>query len=396
MRILYIATDVVVPAKKGSSTHTIEVASSLEREGHEVNVLSRRGKHQSEREKIQKVNFIRVYRGILMPIEPKNPNQQSTNRNGSRLPRIVVSLVYDLFLRMIHAPYCAFKAIQLDNDIDFDVFLERGSSMGAGAIAAKLRHKPLVTELIDRNHSKISLLIAEKILAYRPDIPKISKPPHILEIVPAGANTELFQPKTGQEQEKNFVGYAGSFRSWHGVETILEAARLVIEQEEKARFILVGPASAEAKKSAKDLCLGGVVNFTGGIDYPKMPATLSECNLLLAPFNPGKDTYMKKHGFIFSPLKIFEYMALERTVIASEVDTVKDVICNNRTGVLVPPGDPEALASAIINLLHNPIHARRLSKRARKEVCKRYSWQAFSRRLDKILEGCSRNRPQEG
>ena len=386
MRVLYIATDVELPSKKGSSTHTLEVALGLQALGCRVHVLYRRPSRESKtKDHIQGIDLTRIYRGVIAPLGGKGAPSDAGSGGGT-----FVRWLYDLYLMLVHAPFSALQAVRIAREDSVDAIIERGSSLGAGALTAVVLGKPLVTEVIDYRHSRISLKLSGIAIAYRRDILKVDLPPDRLEIVPAGANTGLFAPRRG---ESELIGYAGSFRPWHGVEDLIAAARILKERRIGVRFLLVGPGNESAKALARQSGVDDIMNFTGGLPYEELPEALGACGILVAPFNPEKDPYMKIHGFIFSPLKIFEYMSLSKAVIASDLAKIREVISDEKTGLLVQPGDPEGLADAIERLVSRRAESTRIGKRARRTIITLYSWD----RLSKLILGAlSRTMVEQG
>ena len=381
MKILYVATDVVVPSDKGSSTHTIEVSSSLSLLGNEVHVLSRRkSREQVPTESIRGAIFHRIFRGLALPLEMRHRRTSSSGRRRSSL----IGFFHDVFLSLIHAPFCAFLAIQIIRREKVDVILERGSSLGAGGLASLLSGKPMVLEIIDYRHSRLSIKVARKTIAYRPDIPKSNIPPHLLRIVPAGANTEMFV-EGKQSPEIDLVGYVGSFRPWHGVDDLVKAARILKDGGQVAQFIMVGPGYESTMDLARNLGISDLFTFMGGLPYEQIPTILERCGIVVAPFDPSKDSYMSEHGFIFSPLKIFEYMSMAKAVVTSDVEKVREIVNDHRNGLLVDPGSPDQLADRIEELIMNPALAVRMGKRARADIVARYSWARLSSMILRTL-----------
>jgi glycosyltransferase involved in cell wall biosynthesis len=79
-----------------------------------------------------------------------------------------------------------------------------------------------------------------------------------------------------------------------------------------------------------------------------------------------------------SPLKLFEYMAAGRPIVASALESVEEVVEDERTALLVPPSDPDALASALARLADDPGLAERLGAAAREAVTP-FAWRARAR-----------------
>ena len=90
--------------------------------------------------------------------------------------------------------------------------------------------------------------------------------------------------------------------------------------------------------------------FTGAVRPADVPALLHECGAATAPYpaeEDGRDDY-------FSPLKIYEYMAAGMPIIASSVGQIPSILDDGRTGILVPPSEPAALAAALTRVADDP------------------------------------------
>jgi len=295
--------------------------------------------------------------------------------------------IYDLFLHVVHAPYCAYRSIGIIRKDHIDSVLERASSLGAGAVAAYLTGRPLVVEVIDQRHTRLSLKLAGKVITYRPDVLKRDLPPHLLKIVPAGANTEMF--KYSRNRDHDAVGYVGSFRTWHGVEDLIRSVAILKGRKEIIELVMIGPGYEDSERLARDLGVLSLIEFTGGLPYSQVPRLLERCAIAAAPFDPSKDEYMGEHGYIFSPLKVFEYMAMGKAVVSSDLGKIREVIYDGKTGLLVQPGSPEEIAEKIALLVHNPGKGIRMGKRARKLIEARFSWNTLSLTVSKVLSELS-------
>ena len=86
--------------------------------------------------------------------------------------------------------------------------------------------------------------------------------------------------------------------------------------------------------------------------------------------------------YFTSPLKLFDYMAAGVPIVATDVPALREVLVDGENALLVPPGDPEALAGAIDWILGDPALAERLRRRAFAEVAD-YTWE---RRAERIIE----------
>jgi glycosyltransferase involved in cell wall biosynthesis len=101
---------------------------------------------------------------------------------------------------------------------------------------------------------------------------------------------------------------------------------------------------------------------------------LAGADAAVAPY-PGDDANY------FSPLKVFEGMAAGLPVVASRVGQLPELIRDGRTGLLVAPGDPEALAASLVELAHAPARRARIGAAAREHVLREHTWDGVVRRV---------------
>jgi glycosyltransferase involved in cell wall biosynthesis len=83
-------------------------------------------------------------------------------------------------------------------------------------------------------------------------------------------------------------------------------------------------------------------------------------------------------------MKVFEYMASGKAIVASRVGQVADVIEDGENGILVEPGDPVQLSDALIRLLQNPAERKRLGTNARQQAVANHSWEKYIQQLEDI------------
>jgi glycosyltransferase involved in cell wall biosynthesis len=121
------------------------------------------------------------------------------------------------------------------------------------------------------------------------------------------------------------------------------------------------------------------VTFTGLVEPARVPELLARADILVLP-NPASAISTR----YTSPLKLFEYMAAGRPIVSSDLPSIREILRDNVNALLVAPGDPMALASAIDRLLRDPALAARLARTALDEVPS-YSWQRRAERLETLF-----------
>jgi glycosyltransferase involved in cell wall biosynthesis len=179
----------------------------------------------------------------------------------------------------------------------------------------------------------------------------------------------------------NVVGYAGHLYAWKGVHVLLEAlARLP-----DVRGVIIGgheqePDLARARDRAQQLGLTSRVEFSGLVPPTAVATHLERAGILVLP---NLATTMSTR--FTSPLKLFEYMAAGRAIVASDLPAIREVLQHERNALLVPAGDAVALADTIQRLLADPSLAHRLAQAAFEDV-EAFGWDRRAERLTPVLE----------
>jgi glycosyltransferase involved in cell wall biosynthesis len=176
------------------------------------------------------------------------------------------------------------------------------------------------------------------------------------------------------------VAYAGHLYAWKGVDVLLEALARV----PGAHGLVVGghrrePDLARLQDLAQRLGLAARTTFTGLVEPRTVPELLGRAAVLVLP-----NTTSTISARYTSPLKLFEYMAARRPIVASDLPAIREVLCDDVNALLVPPGDAAALAGAIGRLLGDPALASRLA-RAAHEAVPQYSWDRRAARLEALF-----------
>lgn len=119
------------------------------------------------------------------------------------------------------------------------------------------------------------------------------------------------------------------------------------------------------------------MTFTGAIPHSEVPEYLAACDILVSsqiPIVEGFDYHQ-------SPVKIFEYMAMGKSIIASNLEQIGRILKDEETTLFVEPGNINQLAKGILRLVDDKKLAKRLGKKAREEVIKNFTWQKNAERV---------------
>ncbi len=201
-----------------------------------------------------------------------------------------------------------------------------------------------------------------------------------VHILPNGVNPRRFRPDVLSARPAArgvfTVGFCGNLKPWHGVSVLMNAFETLHRRREDTRLLVVGegPARQTIEAELSRSGIGAAVEMTGRVSSDEVPGLLASMDVATAPYPQIDDFY-------FSPLKLFEYMAAGVPVIASRIGQLDEVIEDDVTGILCPPGDADALALALERLMDDPSRRRRLAAAARETVLREHTWDAVVRRV---------------
>ena len=176
------------------------------------------------------------------------------------------------------------------------------------------------------------------------------------------------------------AAYAGHFYPWKGADVLVEALARVPEM----RGLLIGGHPGESDEArlralAHRHGIGDRITFTGMVPKREVSRLLLDASVFVVP---TIDTPSARYT---SPLKLFEYMALGRPVVISDLPPVREWVEDGRNAVLVPPGDAEGLAVGLRRVLADQAAADRMAQVAFNEA-PMYSWARRAERLELLLQ----------
>jgi glycosyltransferase involved in cell wall biosynthesis len=192
-------------------------------------------------------------------------------------------------------------------------------------------------------------------------------------------------------QDAFIVGYLGRFVGGledmdKGIGALVEAAILLAQQPagHPVRLALVGGPDSYVEGVRKRLAEAGLppefLLYPGQSAPADVPGYLSAFDVCVIP-SPWNEFF----AYYTSPLKLFEYMASGRPIVASDLPSTAEILRDGGNALLVPPSDPAALAAALRRLQGDPALAGRLSDRALEDV-QAYTWDARARSILAFIE----------
>jgi len=376
LRILYAALDQSVPGTLGGSVHVQSVAEGLAALGHDVHVAVQPGGTWPAG---------RVHWHAMGP--PAGRAQLRWLRRGA-----VRALGRDMRADVIIERYYNFggEGIGAAHDLGIPAVLEVNAPIVDFPGSAKSRvDSALLVQPFRRWRDRLCRMTTLFVTPTADILPAWIDRRSVLEIE-WGADTNHFRPDAAgtppfaPDPNRTLCVFAGAFRSWHGAIHLSAAlARLHAAGDERfgGVFIGDGPEREAARGAARGV---PAIQFTGLVPHASMPAALRHADIGVAPFDPVRHAPLQL-GFYWSPLKVFEYMAVGLPVVAPAIPRLGRLVEHGHEGVLYDPADPRGLDRAIASL-SDPAVRRRIGAAARERVVRDFSWQAHCRALSARLE----------
>jgi L-malate glycosyltransferase len=205
-----------------------------------------------------------------------------------------------------------------------------------------------------------------------------------ISVIPNGLEPRAYGAREFRSAIRTVITVA-NLRVEKSHETLIAAAAALAPSYPQLRFQIVGLGSRLEELQAMTAAHGvaHIIEFLGHRE--DVPDLLARADLFVLP--------SRSEAF---PNAVIEAMAAGLPVIASSVGGLLDLIDNGRTGVLVPPSDPESLAAAIRSLLEHPAAAHRLGAAARAHVIERFSFDHMVREFESLYDGHLRGQTSLG
>ncbi len=387
MKILYLCFDAGIDLSglKGASIHVRSFVRALTELGHQVAVV---GTKVSSPESFEEMTGATVLRapltprnrtllravkdgnGFLAPVLNRGRDLVRTfhNREFFRVAdesaaRLLPSFIYERYsLWGTTGPRLARKhSIPLVLEVNAPLAYEEEKYRGGSAFPSLARW----TER--RTWSRANLLIAVS-EALRNHFEEAGVKTRKVAILPNAVDTRLFHSEVNDSDLRSrlkldgrfVVGFVGSFNAWHGVDFLLEAFAALRGKDPSYHLLLVGdgPMRAKLEEETGQLDLQEAVTLVGNVPHEEVPRYLALMDVAVAPY-PALD------DFYFSPLKLYEYLAGSRAVVASRIGQVSEVIADGLSGLLYEPGNEEALLGCIRRLRADESLRKKLGQNAR-------------------------------
>jgi len=222
-------------------------------------------------------------------------------------------------------------------------------------------------------------------------IKKYNYPGNKIIIVNNGVDTDFFKPmdkggackSVGLDPNYFYVGFLGGIWPWHGLDLLIESAPLVLKAMPEIKFVIAGhgPDKSKLNNLIKGMGIEKSFLVRDEVDFDKVPAYINAFDVCIVFFKPVR----KNQG---SPIKLFEYLACGKPVIATNIENYGLLLEKYGGGISVNSEDPARVAEAILKLAQDEKLRQRTGEDARKAAVVNFSWRKVAESVALQLKGC--------
>lgn len=246
--------------------------------------------------------------------------------------------------------------------------------------------------LIGKHVYKLILPRANKVVTINEEVAKILKEHYSVDsekiyILPVGVDIQKFQEVNKKNHNNGLKGaYVGSLAEYRGIETMFKALNY-LDDEAKINLVIAGTGNPNYLSKLEDyvenLKIEKRVQWKGFVPHDKIPELLADCEIGISPL-PGLESYK-----LSIPIKVLEYLAAGKAVVASDIRAHRKLITPGKNGVLFPPEDAEELAAALKKVIGDDEFRKSITNNAPNSV-QEYSWEklfeGFTGELEDLIE----------
>lgn len=371
MRILYSHR---VQSRDGQSVHIEELVSALRAAGHEVRVVGPGFYDPSdlggESRVIARMRaLVPAWLQEVLELAYNVPAYRRLHRASDKFEPDLIYERYNLYF-LAGAWLARRRGLLLYLEVNAPIAAERADHSG-------LRLRRLAHALERR-----VWLAADRVLAVtsvlKDGIAAQGVDPARIAVIPNGIDPAAFPERrlSSESSDPVVLGFVGFVRAWHGLDAVI-AALATYEGPPSVRLVIVGdgPACADLEKQVDVLGMRDRVMFTGIAPREEIPAIVEGFDIALQP----------RVVAYASPLKVFEYMAAGRAIVAPNLPNIREILQHEETALLFDPAAPGAVWQAIERLVHDRALRARLGSAAREEIVQRnYTWPANAERVSAL------------
>ncbi|MDT8861735.1 DUF1957 domain-containing protein [Alkalihalobacillus sp. MEB130] len=210
-----------------------------------------------------------------------------------------------------------------------------------------------------------------------------SMPEEKLSVIPNGVDIELLQPYTNNgipKMNDQFTVFSvGRMVKEKGYQTVIEAAAVLKERNEKVRFVIAGkgPMLEEYQRQVVERQLESHVTFLGFVSDEERNTWFCQCDATIFP------SYYEPFGIV-----ALEGLAAGKATIVSDTGGLAGIIRHEENGLKVIPGDVNSIVSQVLYLYNHPITREAIATQGLRDVKSRFNWETIAKQTEEAIEDC--------
>ena len=380
--ILYTAFD-IVPSPKGASTHILHNLRGLVNGDYSVHLITPND-------------------GLLPPED---------TIEGARVTRISQDLSQNFLARAVHFGKSVLAHLALHPDYDVVHFRNVWDGFhitqnkkkfgyktlfevnGLPSIELKYHYPGMDQSLLAKikEQELATLHLADAIICpsnvTRDYIASLGPSRKLVTVIPNGVSPSDFPvtPLPVRDGCDPVLLYIGTLADWQGLDIVIKALPKILEQQPVKLHIIGRGRSRQRKMLAKQIRKLGLeehVTVQPAVPHHEIPELISQADICVAPLSLN-DRNVTQGA---CPIKVLEYMAAGRPLLASNMPIVRELLREDVDGLLFSPNEPDDLARQAILLLTDVELSQRLAESAAAHVREKFTWHESQKKLGKVYQ----------
>ena len=375
----------------GEGLHISSVVNALRANGHDVQVVSPPAVDPMQRD-------------AAVPLDKGNARTSGLERVWKWISRSCPQPVFELLEIGYNAFAFARLAPMLRGGSQVAYYERYAFLLVAGVWTAKLFGRPIILEVNEvagvkraraQTFVRLTKWIEQLTFSCADEIVTVStflqqeilkrggKPGHV-HVHPNAIDPARFDRPDRRDEvrgkhglgDATVLGFVGWFDGWDRLERLVELVDQVRGEFPKVRLMLVGdgPVAAALAADVRSRGLEDYVVLTGPVARAEVPDYISAMDMCILPDS-------NEFG---SPIVLFEFMVLGKPVVAPDVQPIRDVIEQGRTGFIVSRTDAADLRARVTSLLTDRAMAARMGQAARRRVLEHHTWRAVASSVEEL------------
>ena len=395
-KILYTAFD-IVPSPKGASTHILHNIRGLVNRDYDVHLITPNDGLLPTEDTIEGAHVTRITQDLTQNFLARAAHfgkavltHLALSSSLPKLHRDDVSEVEGYDVVQYRNIWDGLHIAQNKKRFGYKTLFEVN---GLPSIELKYHYPGLDSDLLSKIKEQeiATLYLSDAIICpsnvTRDYIASLGLNRKLVTVIPNGVSASDFSPTPLPVRDGRVpvLLYIGTLADWQGLDIVVKALPKILEQQ-AVRLQIVGRGRSRQKKmlakQIRKLGVEGSVTVQPAIPHHEILALIADSDICVAPL--GLNDRNVTQGAC--PIKILEYMAAGRPLLASNMPIVRELVREDVDALLFSPNDPDDLARQVLTLLNDFELSKRLAESASERALTKFTWHESQKKLGKVYE----------